>query len=73
MGKRGGGIYKEVGIDIYTRLYIKYINSKVLLCITGNYTQYFVITYKGKESEKEEKYVCITESLLCTPAINATL
>ena len=27
----------------------------------GNYTQYFVITYKGKEYEKESK------SLSCTP------
>ena len=29
------------------------MNSKDLLYSTGNYTQYFVITYKGKESEKE--------------------
>ena len=28
---------------------------------TGDSTQYYVITYKGKESEKEY----ITESLLC--------
>ena len=28
---------------------------------TGNSTQYYVITYKGKESRKEY----ITESLLC--------
>ena len=27
-----------------------------LLYSTGNYTQYFVITYKGKESEKEYIY-----------------
>ena len=26
---------------------------------TGNYTQYFVITYKGKESEKEYNYTSI--------------
>ena len=32
---------------------------------TGNYTQYFVITYKGKESEKEYIYICIYESLCC--------
>ena len=29
------------------------ITNKDLLYSTGNYTQYFVITYKGKESEKE--------------------
>ena len=40
-----------------------------------NYTQHFVITYKGKESEKKKKdiYVCTTESLCCTPGTNATL
>ena len=27
--------------------------NKDLVYITGDYTQYFVITYKGKESEKE--------------------
>ena len=27
--------------------------NKDLLCSTGNYTQDLVITYKGKESEKE--------------------
>ena len=30
---------------------------------TGNYTQFLVITYNGKESEKEYIYTCITESL----------
>ena len=27
------------------------------LCYTGNYTQYFAITYKGKESEKKYIYM----------------
>ena len=40
--------------NIYTLLYIKYITNKDLL-YTENYTQYFVITYKGKELEKSEK------------------
>ena len=33
---------------------------------TGNYIQYTVINYKGKEYEKECVCVCITESL-CYP------
>ena len=41
--------------NIHTLLYIKQIISKDLLYSTRNYIQYFVITYKGKESEK--KYV----------------
>ena len=56
-GERGGGINQEFGINIYTLLYTKQITNKDLLYSTGNYTQYLVITYKGKESEKE--YMCI--------------
>ena len=37
--------------DNLTLLYIKFIN-KDLLYSTGNYIQYLVITYNGKESEK---------------------
>ena len=41
---------------------------------TGNYTQYLVIIYNGRESEKEYKctyiYVCITESVCYTPETN---
>ena len=48
---------RKVGLNIYTLLYIKYITNKDLLYSTGNYTQYFVITYKGKESEKEKIYI----------------
>ena len=50
-GKGGGGINQEFGIN--TLQYIKQINNKDLLYSTGNYTRYFAITYKGKESEKE--------------------
>ena len=53
---------------MYTLLYIKQITKKDLLYSTGNYTQYLVITYNGKESEKEY----ITESLCCTEEINTT-
>ena len=31
--------------------------TKALLYSTGNYTQYLVITYNGKESEREYIYV----------------
>ena len=56
--KKGGeGINQEFGINRYTLLYIKQRNSKDLLYSTGNYIQYLVITYNGKEYEKEYKYV----------------
>ena len=53
----GGGINQESGINIHTLLYIKQMNNKDLVYSTGNYTQCLVITYNGKESEKEYRYV----------------
>ena len=35
------------------------MSDKDLLCSARNYTQYFVITYNGKESEKEYMCVCV--------------
>ena len=40
---------------------------------TGNYTQYFVITYKGKESEKIDIYVCILYIYICIPKCKSTI
>ena len=57
---------------------MKYVTNKDLLYSTGNYTQYFVITYKGKVSKTHthtrahtymyntHMYVCITEMMCCT-------
>ena len=58
-GKGGRGINQEFWISRYKLLYIKQINNKVLLYSTGNYIQYLVITYNGKEYEKEYTYVCV--------------
>ena len=46
----GGGINLEIGIDIYTLLYITQITNKDLLYSTGNSIQYSVMAYMGKES-----------------------
>ena len=43
-GGREAGINREIGIDIYTLLYIKQITNKNLLYSTGNSTQYSVMT-----------------------------
>ena len=45
------GINYESGTNTYTLLSMKQLN-KDLLYSTGNYIQYFVMTYKGKEYEK---------------------
>ena len=70
-----GGINWEIGIDIYTPLYIKLITNKNLLYSTENSTQYSVMVYMGKESKKKrvDIGICITDSLCCTPETNTTL
>ena len=45
------------GISRFKLFCVGLINNKVLLCGTGNYTQYPVINYNGKEYEKECMYV----------------
>ena len=57
----GGGVDCEFGISRYKLLNTELINSKVLLCSTGNCIQYPVINLNGKEYENI--YICITESL----------
>ena len=77
-----GGVNQEFGISIYKLLYIKYINNKVLLYSIGNYIKYTSINCNGKEYEKEYVYtyigymcvfICIYESLFCTPGPNIIL
>ena len=60
----------EVGVNRCKPLYTEWINNKVLLYRTGNYSQYPMINHNGKEYFKKE---CITESLCCTAEINTTL
>ena len=53
-GGKAGRDRLEFGINKYTLLYVKQTINKDLLYSTGNYIQYLVITYNGKESEKEQ-------------------
>jgi len=56
-GERGEGIKWEMGTKRYILLHIKQITNKDLLYSPENYVQYLIITYSGKESEKE--YICM--------------
>ena len=51
----GRGMNWEIGIDIYTLLYIKQITNKNLLYSTGNSSQYSVMAYMGEKSKKISK------------------
>ena len=48
-----GRINEEFRINRYMLLCIKQINNKDLLYGTGDYIQYLVVAWDGKESEKE--------------------
>ena len=54
-GKGGEREIRSMGLTFI--LYIKQINNKDLLCSTGNYIQYRIITYNGKESGKKYIYM----------------
>ena len=53
-GEVGGkGLDWEFGISRYKLVHVEWINNKVLLYSTENYSQYPVINHNGKEYEKE--------------------
>ena len=47
------------GVSRCKLVYIEWINNKILLYSTENYTQYPVIDQNGKEFEKECVCVCV--------------
>ena len=58
---------------MYTLLYIKQRTNKDLLHSTGSSTQFFAMTYMGKESVRVDMYVCVTDPFYCTPETCTTL
>ena len=61
MVAKGEGVWqgedREFGISRHKPVYTGWINKKILLQSTGNYSQYPVINHNGKEYEKE--YICL--------------
>ena len=70
--KGRGGMNQEFEISRYKLLY-KTDKPQGHTVSTGNYVQYLVITYNGKESKKKNIYICMTESLYCRPETNTAL
>ena len=59
-GRRVGGWKEwEFGISRGKLLYIEWINNKVLLYGTGNYSQYSMINHNGKEYFKRRISTCV--------------
>ena len=66
-GKRGEGIVKEFGMDMYMLLYLKWITNKDLLYSTWICVQCNVGAWKRVEFGGElDTFVCMTESLHCS-------
>ena len=66
-GKVGGR--DKLGVwdwHVYTAIF-KIDNQQGPTYSTGNYIQYLIITYNGKESKTEYMHIYKTESLCCTP------
>ena len=55
----GAGTDWELGVSRCKLSYTEWINSKVLLCIQGNYTQYPVINQDGEEYKGNIYYINI--------------
>ena len=65
VGWGGRGMDWEFGTDRCKLLYTEWINNKVLLYSTGNYSQYPVINHNGKNMENNVYiYVCVCICIL---------
>lgn len=61
----------EFGVSRYKVLHLESISNEVLLCSTGNYIQPLGIDHDGRQYEKNNVYIRMTESL-CYTAENGT-
>ena len=57
----------EIGMDMYTLLYLKWITNKDLLYSTGSSTQSYVAAWRGGEFGGEWIHIYLAESLPCSP------
>ena len=73
MVARADGIVREVGMDRYTLLYLKWIINKDLLYSTGNSAQCYVAARMEGEFGGEYTWLCMAESLHYSPEILTTL
>ena len=72
-GGVGAGVDWEFGVGGCKLLYMRCMNSKVLLYSTGNCIQSPGIKHNGKEYLKKRVYICVTESIGCPVEIDTTL
>ena len=69
----GGGIVREVGMDMCTLLCLKRMTNEDLLSRTGGSAECHVAAWTGGESVGEWTRVCVAEPLCCSPETTAAL
>ena len=72
-GCRGEGVGMGWESGVGKLLHLEWINNKVLLYSTRNYTQYPGTNHNRKEYFKKNVYMCKTESLCYTAEVGSTL
>ena len=58
-GRMRKGIIRELGMDMYTLLYLKWITNKDLLYSTWNFAQHYVAAWMVEEFGEERIHVYI--------------
>ena len=70
----GEGIVRELGINMYTLLFLKWITNKDLLYSTGNSARCCVAAgWEGSLAENIDTPICMAEFLRCLPETVTTL
>ena len=62
----GEGIIRQLGMDMYTLVYLKWTTNKVVLYSTGNSAQFYVAAWIGGELGGEWMYIYDWVPLLST-------
>ena len=68
-----GGINQELGMNIHTLLYMRDDQQRPTVQHKKFYPIFWDNLYEKRILERMNVYVCVTESLCCTPETNTTL
>ena len=65
---REKGMVKDLGVDMYTLLYLKWVTKKDLLCSTGNFVQCYAAAWMESEfGDRVDTSIFMAESLYYSP------
>ena len=67
------GLDGDFGVSKFKLQHWRWIGHEVLVSSTGNSVQSLGIHQDGREYEKKNVYICMTESLCCTAEMDTTV